>query len=964
MDNDLNQIIHLLESFTSENNEKRFESEQQYQYLEQSSPETVISILFRIIDSNISINSSQQALIRLHFFLKSMSSSTPRISIDVANSIKKFLLDFIVKTTDSNLANHAFFIVLDYFIRSPSDEKALNEFAQYLIDLYKVQPLISLSSLTLLFDTYPNLELVNHICSFMNLNPESELLFYQSIISGLTLIKHDINFENRDKFISNLPAMFSSIPDVALSKPLNAFDCAFLINRAPFLPCISDLFLFILNAANNPEHEEGIRVQCFNMFNNFASKSKEFRDLAISNPKILLGTIANSISQPHQYEDIYKEGKKCLKYILLVLADQTDVFNNYIKELGMSDNIYIQSVFLFYIPSNFSLDFAFKNIYHVDSIVRKNCLKIIIRSITKGYEYKLASEDGKSLRDLIEEKVVDIFVHYLNNQNFEIFKLFVNWCECNGSQSFYKCIGPVIALLNNNCDNEKLLIMASLLCKIYYNYPEMETVTLNLLGLAKNGIVEQPENEIFVHIVGNLISLLNRESKIAYLNEILPGLFNSITLAVSLPFVSIIEEIKEDFIPFLQAYLEILFNLDEKVNIEKITSHQIELSDSDLQNLSYMLQSFTSIITIFGLSDIQNNENIYNKIIMIIIKYFSFPINEIQYDSIDLYARFIQIFDTPTNDVILYFIEPVYNMIKNTTDIESLCILASTSYSMTSKNKYAKYIANLVSLIFQQIMKVIQKVLKEDGYFDGYDEDIINQTLQNLFDSYEELFDLDDDLAILTFYKITKIVPYFTLPGIGQAIKIFIASVWTDFLSFADPKYLPAQRPNILNDLFQFYSISDDITIKKRIVDLIGILVFNYSPDLSSSILIEFEKIIGNENEDCLVKQNAVFQYANLLLKCDQETYDSKVPNFLNMVSLFYSNPDNLGCYCDKLIVLDKRSNGSLGAQNIIPAFVEQELLDEDDINCIIEEIGDFQPFQPLAQFLESKLPKNQQTDE
>lgn len=960
---DFHQIVNLLELFNCPNNEIRAESEQAYQYFERNDPEKTIQLLFEIINSSVSFNIAQQALIRLKLFLQNSISSEPIVSLEIANRIKSTLLDFIAQSDNTVLAKYSLSIILDFYFKSYSNESMWENFLQYIVDLYQIKPLLSLYSLTLIYDTYPNQEVALQIYACMVFDNDPQI-FIQSLISGLILIKNRFKFEDIDQFASLLTRRFSNIPDEELVKPLETFHRSFLSFYDPFAPFLEDIFKYILEIIADLNRNENIRVQCMYIFTNFFLNNTDFRSISLSSPRDVAMAVAYAISEPYKFTDIYKEAKKSLRIILEASMGDLNVFDESLEEFGLEENMYVKSIFLYHNSSEVSLNFAFENVFSEDQVIRHNCLKIIFNMIKpqQNMEDK-SSEEDNSIREQIEDKIADIFVQYFRESNFEIYKFFKGWCLQGGSNSLNKCIDPIIELLQNKCENENLFLIASLLCARYLDLPVMQEVASDLLEYAKNCITEQKEDKTFLEIVKNLLPNLDSESKTKLLDEIIPNIFNSAILTLSLDFVQIIEVLKQDFIPYLPNYLEVLFSFALNLNSKDVDAEEIEdnsettsvttnadteiiLNDSDLKNLRYMLQSLDTIIMNY-IEICKAEETILTNIIKIINNYLSFQLDdEVQLEAIMLCFDFVRVYYKDCDiDLILYIIDSVIKGVEVTFNIINLSLFSTFTYFVVqSKPEHVKYIDTLLPLIFSNSTKAIQTINEKYQYFDGSELYYIREMFKNLENSFYLIFNIDINYAISIFHQIIEIVPYFKLPYLDDEIKRFISAIWVDFVSFSPSDQLPDPIPDLLNDLFEFYYNTYNNKIKKSIIFSIGTLVDNVFPQLSPSVITELEKIILNEEESIGVRQKACIQCALLAIECDQETLESKLDDIIQMASLFPYKSKNNGLFCIQLIDIAKyATKHNFDEQifqkvfGIIKLFIDQELLNTDDLMEIID---------------------------
>ncbi len=180
-------------------------------------------------------------------------------------------------------------------------------------------------------------------------------LFTQSLISGLILIKHKFMFEGCDKFLGSFTQMLSCIPDEDLKNPLKEFSKVFRFSPEVFTPFLEDIFKYILNTIADSDRSQFVRVQCMYMVSEFVTYNSDVRDLIVSNPNIITSVIASAVSQPNKFIDIYYEAKISLKNILMASMDDIQVFGDSLKEFGLSENIYVRSVFLYHIESEISI---------------------------------------------------------------------------------------------------------------------------------------------------------------------------------------------------------------------------------------------------------------------------------------------------------------------------------------------------------------------------------------------------------------------------------------------------------------------------------------------------------------------------------------------------------------------------------------------------------------------------------
>lgn len=985
MNQDVQNIVKLLENFTSMDDEIRSESEMLYNEFEEHSPENAIQTLFQIISGNISFKSSLQALIRLRLFLQSSVSSTPSIPLEVANEIKCFLIEFVNNSDNIKLEKYSMSSIISFYFKTSKIKEMWDGFFQFLIDLYAKEPLISLHSLTEIYDYYKIQELAPHIYDFMNFDQDAQLLA-QSLTSGLILIKNKFLFDNYDEFIKNLSNIFLSIPDEYLSEPIETFCITFKDFYDPFLSTLSDIFKYFLDTIADIDRLQSARVQCMFTTTDLALNSNEFRSIILQNPYDVMTAIAVAVSDPYQFEDIYKEAKKSLKYLLDASLSDIEVFDESLKDFGKSDNIYVQSIFLYHIYSDFSLDFAYENIFHDEQIIRHNSMRIIIRIFNKTYEMcALNPKENILLSERDDSKIVDIFVEYLKQSNFEIYKLFKTWCECGGSDSLYKCVDPIIDLLNsNNCD-EKVLIMASLLCNCYPEAQELQEVGSELLEFAKNSFSEQADNEVYLEIVKNLLPFLDSERRKLYLNEILPFVFNSVALTVSNIFNEIIEKMRMDFVPYIADYFNVLFkyaatnytkllhpaDVSDNPNA-KASDFLIVFNDSDLRNLQQMMQSLLMMIRKFP--EICRFNDFFPKIIDILKVYLVFPYDdEVQNEAILLCADFIDTYhDDDEIDVILELIGSIDSAIDLTYDFTHLSTLSTILYNITkyANTDYIQYLNKLVPFVFKKVYETIQSFYEEDKYFDGMEIEYIDEALHSLSDSYESMFDIDPNCAVSQFQQITSILPYFNFPNLDDNIKEFISIIWVDFLSFAPSNELPESPPDILNDLFEFYHNCSDDHIRCRIIYEIETIAFNYIPQSSLFVLSEFENIIENEDEDLDVKRAVAIEYAKLITKCDDENFILKIDNILRLIDLFEPGTEDIGKFCSSLIfivkfAIEKNFDNSI-SQNLIGflnSLFEKGTFDKDGYYYLLEECKDFEPLQQFSEYIQDLIQKLEQQD-
>ena len=950
-------LASLINLFSNPNNEVRQNAEQTYFLLETQYPNQVILILFHLIESQISDLIVHHCFIRIKQLVFNYFNNKIDIKID---EVIKFLMKYLArKDGDGIFDNYVSSILTNIYFKIINNKMQMNDMITFFIEIYKIKPVISLGGLTEIFNIAPSSELAEFISNNVNFNIGNDL-YVQSILSYLCLIKNGINPQD---FIMNLHNILQNVPDDKLKEPINNFVFVFNKYHNPFLPNLSNIVLFFLKTLEDPQHDEMTRILCISSFTSLVEESNECRRIMLNEPSFTMKAFADALSDPINFPDLYIETKKSLKAILNASLDDVNVFDPYIKNFGLNDNLYISSVFLYHIDSPEIFINVFNNIFSNDPFIRQNMFRILKKILIRNEQY---------LNDEISSKIIEVIVQYLKIGNYsDIFNIFdiISQKKSDFSQNLQYCISPVVQLLHSGHHDLKLLIIASTLYKLFPDIDEMKDTAFNLLIFSKKLMYNLDDNDDdnfiqLFNIFFNSTIYMNPENIIIQLQDVMPLALKSINRLSSNPMLQFIELLSDSFIVFIPDILNVIFKITYKeinfevvsqnetnqednstyyVMIEKDTndgcSHALAFETSQFQEITSMLYLLTNLFQTFPIFFF-SHPDVFRAFIDISKLYLNYPYDEtIRNNGIILFNTFLEEFKFNSElhlvcNINQEFFEIISKGILMETDFENFLAYSTSLEYLTSyccefddnetflqneKSKevyFWKYI-QLIPNIFQNFVTLLDDIIKEDKYYDGVDLEFSFQFFENLISIFKRGFKNDYMKAIQLFEHIITIVPYFNNDGLFDPIKIFLMGVWTIFYAFSPEQILEdfnlSQNNQLLkhlnvnqviNDLINQYK-SQNPLVRKYSVKYAGKLCLLKQPQLIPVIIPELEKIIMNDDNEG-VKNQAIFQFSRLSFT-NNELLKQNALKIIQMNSYMeksYEDHRIILKYCDFLLEL------------------------------------------------------------
>ncbi|OHS94604.1 hypothetical protein TRFO_10972 [Tritrichomonas foetus] len=1002
MDLGLEPIIQLFSAFSNPNNEIRAKAEECYMQLENSCLEKMVAIIIKIIESNYSETITFQALIRLEKIL--LKTAAESLTNEITEIISKFLLFYLQQSNASMIDNYVLSMIQSYSLLLFDAKKQWDGLIPFFINLLNIKPLISMEALTHFVSYIPDPVIPQILINVLNFQPNNPL-FVQSVTTSLVLIKNGI-IDN--DFIMNLHNFLLMIPDNQLKIPVKTLKSAFRTDHVPFLPNLSNILLYFLTIISNSNHDELSRVLCLNVFSKMIIDSAECRRIMLNEAQIVIERFALCFSDPHQFPLIYKDAKKELKSILDCALDDIDIFDPYVKRMGLSDNLYISSIFLKHVDSEETLHFVFNNINSPDEYIRKNCFSILYHYIIQNPK---CDEDVLNL-------IMSVLVFHINHCNFSnIIKIFMFFNEdITKHDALQLCIPPVVTLLQNNVYDLNLLVIASILCKYFPNLEGMANTALTLLNISKNILhtSDPDDNEIntkILLVISNILSEMNKNDTIQYLTQIMPLILISIDRISCPSMIKIIEQCPDEFVHFVPTTMKTLFNFTKRgidVNVKSCDSKSQQEDDSfavfevdqkrvyifDKNQFIWLNQVFEVFrFFLHQFTPLMLETEIFDQLIRTMLCFINFPYNDDLHNTVLNYFGEFQetlIFTNesmqkPFSDL---FLIKLIDGISKEYSIENMNMYLSLIHGLskiTSNAEHLLHIYNLIPKLFNHILQMLHNYKNEDKYIDGMEVEYISQMFPLLNQLFDDCCENDITSALNIFQQIISIVPHFNIKvfldspnqrnnGEGTILHVtklndifceFMVQIWTDFYVYAPNDIgIEQHRNNLINDLLVLYQ-SPNKHLRKLSIQCITVICKERLPESIPQLITEYEKILSNDEEIRRVKESVVVNYGALLQKCDLNLFNQKIMIFLNMQPILEKSSyicDYCICLIDiikHLVELNVENKEMFNTfQEIIINYFNMSVFNNLDIRNIVDaiETNPLPQLQPLIQYIMSRF--------
>lgn len=930
---EISNVINLFKLFHTPDNDIRLKAEQEYFYLLEHDIHSMILIIFGIIDTNSNNTIGYQALIEAFKIMRLSINDEGYIGEETIKFMRNKIISYF-SIINNNDMNHFLVSSVCYYIKllKSAGKDEWIEILHFFLEYIKVKPSLALEFFSSYILTYNNLDIVNYILGWINLDSDDQIYLQKSLIYELFTV---ISLQQPNELLQQVPNAFSKLSPNLLCEPLNILLFGISNCHVIYFGVIDQIIEFLLTTIMDVQVDEMIRRQCLFIFGKVISVSSSNINFVKENPKPFFDLIVSILASP-DYEELYDEAKKQFHTIFSDLQHDTYVFEPFIREYAMDPNPFVSSFFIGYIKDNNALPILIQysnspyeqirdnGIYAINRIIKKmvniDCseLLVFLKTGLCSFEYH------KYL-----ELVMSYICHQYNN-DFSI--LYNNFIDRLSYLLFKK-------------NEMKAFNILSLICM--KNPNECKELIYRLLRFIKE-ILEQTDEFEVVESIGDLIVLIDRDNAKKYLLDIWEYVLKDPQRYCRIE--SCISNLCDDFEVFLESFMKKSLSFLNEIITNSMCAEITENFDYLDETKNYISKTNSSKWLCFNLTELnivveilwtynvcsEKIKNLFEpyifQVLEITSKFTRFDINDVSTFAINLLSSITEHY--PKEEIICEAFKLICSTIEESEFFISIKFLINLLIAIFNHvpSSLIQELPFVIAILLNKTIKFFKQREEEDLYFDSIDYQYLKEMFIDLAFLHSEILCKYYEIGIQLFESLNKIIFYFKNETRHVFLTFFSMLIWTDVLIFSkSPQYDPQI---FLNDLI--YMLKDERRIiQKKAILCISAFCCAKTVDNIEDIFNIFIDMIKN-TDDYKIKLFLGLKIGKLL------KYYNSIPNFDDYIDYFIGIRNLFvgSCFNDKYFILIAKIALSLQKSNLNPCKVTlcNELIQNGIINNVLND--------------------------